>query len=87
MSLGEGYSIEEQLTGKADVGGIQFDLFPQREDYDCRFSTGEDDAALYARKTPQELSIAPGTTLKMSTSRVSRLVILWPETIRNLFDF
>ena len=26
--LGAGYSVEEQITGKADVGGIQFQVFP-----------------------------------------------------------
>lgn len=28
MPLGEGYSVEEQLTGKADVGGIQVQAYP-----------------------------------------------------------
>jgi len=30
MPLGAGYSIEEQITGKADTGGIQFQVFPMR---------------------------------------------------------
>mgnify|MGYP001585219659 CR=1 FL=1 len=30
MPLGKGYSVEEQLTGQAKVGGIQFDLFDRR---------------------------------------------------------
>ena len=28
MPLGAGYSVEEQLTGKADVGGIQLQVYP-----------------------------------------------------------
>lgn len=27
MPLGKGYTVEEQLTGHAKVGGIQFDFF------------------------------------------------------------
>ncbi len=36
MPLGEGYSVEEQLTGKADVGGIQVQAYPMSaEVYFC----------------------------------------------------
>jgi hypothetical protein len=43
MPLGAGYSVEEQLTGRAEVGGIQFQVFPLRaeiafeEDLQSRF--------------------------------------------------
>ncbi len=30
MPLGDGYSVEEQLTGRADVGGIQLQVFPMK---------------------------------------------------------
>jgi len=30
MPLGAGYSLEEQITGKADTGGIQLQVFPMR---------------------------------------------------------
>ena len=30
MPLGDGYSVEEQLTGTADVGGIQIQIFPMK---------------------------------------------------------
>lgn len=30
MPLGDGYSVEEQLTGNADVGGIQLQVFPMK---------------------------------------------------------
>lgn len=30
MPLGDGYSVEEQLTGKADVGGLQFQVIPMK---------------------------------------------------------
>ncbi len=30
MPLGEGYTVEEQLTGQAEFGGIQIEVFPMR---------------------------------------------------------
>ncbi|MBN1196075.1 MAG: hypothetical protein JXA62_01560 [Candidatus Aminicenantes bacterium] len=39
MPLGEGYSAEEQLTGKAEFGGLQIMVFPMRRDiFETRFS-------------------------------------------------
>ncbi len=38
MPLGEGYSVEEQLTGAAEFGGVQIEVFPMRaEVFDQRF--------------------------------------------------
>ncbi|MCE5278330.1 MAG: hypothetical protein ABFD92_01155 [Planctomycetaceae bacterium] len=38
MPLGEGYTAEEQLTGSADVGGLQIAVFPmKREVFERRF--------------------------------------------------
>lgn len=38
MPLGEGYSVEEQLTGAAELGGMQIEVFPmRREIFDQRF--------------------------------------------------
>jgi len=38
MPTGEGYSVEEQLTGKAEFGGIQVEIFPMRSDvFERRF--------------------------------------------------
>jgi hypothetical protein len=38
MPLGEGYSAEEQITGEAEVGGMQIEIFPMRaEVFDRRF--------------------------------------------------
>lgn len=30
MPLGEGYSVEEQITGQAELGGMQIEIFPMR---------------------------------------------------------
>jgi len=38
MPLGEGYSVEEQLTGEAEFGGMQIEVFPMRaEVFNKRF--------------------------------------------------
>jgi hypothetical protein len=38
MPLGEGYSAEEQLTGEAEFGGMQIEIFPMRaEMFEKRF--------------------------------------------------
>lgn len=42
MPLGEGYSVEEQLTGKAEFGGMQIEVFPMRpEVFERRFPVRE----------------------------------------------
>jgi hypothetical protein len=38
MPLGKGYSVEEQLTGEAEFGGLQIEVFPMRpENFEKRF--------------------------------------------------
>jgi hypothetical protein len=38
MPLGEGYTVEEQLTGEAEVGGVQIEVFPMKKAaFDRRF--------------------------------------------------
>jgi hypothetical protein len=38
MPLGEGYSVEEQITGEAEFGGLQIEVFPMRtEIFEKRF--------------------------------------------------
>lgn len=32
MPLGQGYSVEEQITGEAEYGGMQIEIFPMRAD-------------------------------------------------------
>lgn len=33
MPLGEGYSVEEQLTGEAEFGGLQLQVYPMKTEY------------------------------------------------------
>jgi len=76
MPLGFGYSVEQQVTGKEFIGGIQLELIPQLSDKvkfirpQCKstnlswlpqqLDTSED---LF--RTPRELGMAPGQLLMM----------------------
>jgi len=52
MPLGEGYSAEEQITGKAEFGGMQIEIFPMRpEVFDRRFP-------VIKRRHARDLSLA-----------------------------
>jgi hypothetical protein len=42
MPLGQGYSVEEQLTGEAEFGGLQIEVFPMKWDvFERRFPAGQ----------------------------------------------
>jgi hypothetical protein len=73
MPLGEGYSVEEQLTGEAEFGGIQIEVFPmKREVFERRFPV-----RTRIRDTREELCgaclYAPGTTLGMGLAPGDRM--------------
>lgn len=70
----EGYTVEEQVTGEAKVGGLQFDIFPRRPPPPGAFyrtKTTQRDEQLVADEmepplqtvhaTPQELGLAHST--------------------------
>ncbi|MBT7066443.1 MAG: hypothetical protein HN919_09090 [Verrucomicrobia bacterium] len=79
MPLGSGYSAEEQLTGKAEHGGLQIMAFPmKREVYEKRFpkvvkrvredalnSMQEEPHAMYClNDAPCSMGLAPGGRMK-----------------------
>ncbi len=76
MPLGEGYSAEEQLTGKAEFGGIQLQVWPmRREVFEERFPVIEpsSNTVLFAVKaspggmrfcTTPAMGVAPGGRIK-----------------------
>jgi len=62
MPLGEGYSAEEQITGKAEFGGMQIEIFPLRpEVFDRRFPVSK-------RRHARRLSLAEGSICCCSES-------------------
>ena len=36
--MGKGYTVEEQLTGEASVGGLQIQVFPMKKEFYERFN-------------------------------------------------
>lgn len=62
MPLGEGYTVEEQLTGKAEIGGLQFDIFHRYNSIATFKKVVEGDEPLQLTneeifKTPAELKL------------------------------
>jgi len=76
MPLGEGYSVEEQLTGEAEFGGIQLEVFPmKRSVFERRFPAnsclrvglqrkGRVEACFCARESSAEMGLAPGGRMR-----------------------
>ena len=61
MPLGEGYTAEEQLTGEADFGGMQIEVFPMRHEvFEKRFPIvrREYDVGMFSR--PEAVSFKLG---------------------------
>jgi hypothetical protein len=77
MPLGQGYSAEEQITGKAEVGGLQITAYPlKREVYERiavpRTWTGEGMAlGGYVSRCfgPPEMGLAPGGRMRQRVYR------------------
>ncbi|KAF8838429.1 hypothetical protein BDN67DRAFT_1070734 [Paxillus ammoniavirescens] len=65
MSHGSGYTVEEQVTGKAEHGGLQFDIFPVR-DMEFTVLDNKTDVFLEKTKTPAELSLVAGDELRLT---------------------
>jgi len=77
MPLGQGYSIEEQVTGQAHRGGIQIDVFPLLDE-SVTFRIEQEEPTkqenlFYTRrgglclfKPPEKLNIAVGSQIIMT---------------------
>lgn len=68
MRLGENYTIEEQVTGRGTLGGIQIDVFPSFDLYFC-CSTPRGDI-LDITKTPRQLGLTEADEILMDTPYV-----------------
>ena len=68
MALGAGYSVEEQITGKADVGGIQLVVYPMKADrYRQLFEVrgfAEEGVSFQCASQSAALSLAPGGRMR-----------------------
>ncbi|KAJ7116465.1 hypothetical protein C8R44DRAFT_739177 [Mycena epipterygia] len=79
-TLGHGYTVEEQVTGKADEGGLQFDIFcPRPSPGGFRLeSTGR---YLDDLKTPQELGLSVENQLRFRTYASTLMLILYSHRL------
>lgn len=76
MPLGEGYSVEEQVTGTAEFGGMQIEVFPMRpEVFERRFpirpklrASGrfsiDTDPLCFCEPSPAGMGLAPGGRMR-----------------------
>src|SRR4030095_16459145 len=73
MPLGEGYTVEEQLTGEDEVGGVQIEVFPMKKaafDRRCpkvsrlRYGVHEDMACCCSAAPMSEMGLAPGGRMR-----------------------
>ena len=67
MALGEGYTAEEQLTGKAEVGGLQLEIVPmKREVFERRFPKIE--RAAFAQDAEMDLCMPCAAPAPMASA-------------------
>jgi hypothetical protein len=73
MPLGDGYTAEEQLTGKGDIGGLQLRVYPmKREVYLRRFGTRrralrqQRPDAIVAGGSMSAMGLAPGGRMRQA---------------------
>ena len=68
MPLGEGYSAEEQLTGKGQHGGLQMAVYPMRASvYDATHKRERELEVMYSAVPPSaqlEMGLAPGGLMR-----------------------
>jgi hypothetical protein len=67
-TVGNGYTVEEQITGKADVGGLQCDIF-QCRNFGGTFSLRSTFQDLDDLKTLQELNIPVQSQVLLSPNK------------------
>ena len=62
--LGEGYTAEEQLTGEANIGGMQIHVFPMKKEYYDEINK-RDEMIVYSSESPPvlEMGLAPGGSI------------------------
>jgi hypothetical protein len=71
--MGQGFTVEEQLTGNADVGGIQIQAFPMKKEYYDKLNVVREPAAemamgdvqcCYSPPSSMEMGLAAGGSMQ-----------------------
>ncbi|KIJ58108.1 hypothetical protein HYDPIDRAFT_44622 [Hydnomerulius pinastri MD-312] len=84
MSHGSGYTVEEQITSKAEQGGLQFDVFPV---HDMTFvASRKGGGVLNQQSTAAELSLATGDEVQLTISPVSSHAPLSDASLSKYLD-
>jgi len=69
MPLGKGYTVEGQVTGRENVGGIQIDVFPKYDTTGIEFAyLGRN---LNMCQTPRQLGLKVGQSIQLKSQRWS----------------
>jgi hypothetical protein len=87
MPLGEGYTAEEQITGKAEWGGLQIIVYPmRREEYQRRFELSRVheetylQAPMFSRAMRVcEMGLAPGGLMRQEIYRDRYGIDAWDQ--------
>ncbi|KAF8969629.1 hypothetical protein BDZ97DRAFT_1794340 [Flammula alnicola] len=72
IPLGHGLTVEGQLTGQETQGGVQFDVYPR---YPTTVLFQHDSKDLNFYKTPRQLGMSPGQSIRMKDRRAPQIVI------------
>ncbi|KAF8837976.1 hypothetical protein BDN67DRAFT_972245 [Paxillus ammoniavirescens] len=65
MPLGKGYTVEGQVTGAENVGGIQIDVFPSYDTAGIKFTHLGHDVSMY--KTARQLGLEVRESIQMTS--------------------
>ena len=84
MPLGEGFTAEEQITNKAEIGGLQIIVYPMKESFYQEFfgevSNRLRESVSYLIKTPvSELGFAPGGLMRQSIEEDDYGIDAWDQ--------
>jgi hypothetical protein len=88
MPLGGGYSAEEQLTGKAEFGGLQIQVFPLRKELyvprprvmfaaACEMAPAPAAAPLARKRAGPDMALGMGGSMKQEIYQDSRALADW----------
>jgi hypothetical protein len=83
MPLGEGFTAEEQITNKAEIGGLQIVVYPMKESFYQEFfgdvCNSVVEAVSYLILTTNELGFAPGGLMRQNIEEDGYGIDAWDQ--------
>lgn len=84
MPLGEGYTAEEQLTGKAEHGGLQLVVYPMKASrYEQRRARFDHVVCCERHDTAEEMGLAPGGLMRQEIYEDDYGLDAWDTSARS----